>query len=66
MKPSNMLPTPLDRRPNGKLIELGRRPAGEGWETITYQGDDGRRYEVSVKDGVERNWVLIPPMEDDE
>jgi hypothetical protein len=65
MKPSNMLPTPLDGKPNVNLTELSRKPAGEGWEAITYQGEDGHRYEVSVKEGVERNWVLLPPMEDD-
>jgi hypothetical protein len=67
MKASDVLPTPLDGRPNAKLTELGRRPAGEGWEAITYQGEDGQRYEVSVnKEGVERNWVIVPSIGDDE
>jgi hypothetical protein len=66
MKSSDVLPMPLDQRPKVKLTELGRRDGGLGWETITYQGEDGNRYEVSVnKDGVERN-VLIPPMEADD
>jgi hypothetical protein len=67
MKPSDLLPMPLSEKPKVKLTELRRRDAGEGWEAITYQGEDGHRYQVSVnKDGVERNWVLLPPMEDDE
>jgi len=61
MKSSDMLPTPLSGKPKVKLTEFGRRSAGEGWEAVTYQGDDGHRYEVSVsKDGVEKNWALIP------
>jgi hypothetical protein len=67
MKPSNTLSTPLDEKPKVKLTELGRRDAGLGWETITYEGKDGNRYEVSInKEGAERNWVLLPPMEDDD
>ena len=67
LKPSDMLPKPLNEKPMVKLTELARRDAGLGWQTITYQGEDGNRYEVSVnKEGVERNWELIPPMEDDE
>jgi hypothetical protein len=65
MKPSDLLPMPLSEKPKVKLTELARRDAGLGWQTITYQGEDGNRYEVSVnKDGVERNWELIPPMEE--
>jgi hypothetical protein len=45
MKSSGMLPTPLDQNPATHLTELGRRPAGEGFETVTYPGDDGYRYE---------------------
>ena len=48
MKSSDMLPTPLSGKPKVKLTELARRDAGLGWETITYQGEDGNRYEVSV------------------
>ena len=64
MKPSDMLPTPLDGRPKVKLTEIGRRDAGEGWQTVTYQGDDGRIYQASVKDWTEKNWVLMPSLED--
>ena len=67
MKPSNVLPTPLNEKPKLKLTELGRSDAGLGWETVMYQGENGNRYQVSVsKDGVERNCVLIPPMDDDD
>jgi hypothetical protein len=65
MKSSDVLPTPLSEKPKVKLTELGRSDGGLGWETVMYQGEDGNRYEVSVnKDGVERNWVLMPPMEE--
>ena len=63
MKPSDMLPQPLEGKPKVKLSEVGRKPPGEGWEAVTYQGDDGQPYEVSVKHNVERNWVLPAPME---
>ena len=52
MKPSDTLPTPLDQKPATKLTELGRQSAGEGFETVTYQGEDGYRYEATVKDNV--------------
>jgi hypothetical protein len=64
MKLSDMLPKPLSEKPKVKPTETGHRPAGEGCETITYEGEDGHRFEVSVKDGVEKNGVLLPPMED--
>jgi hypothetical protein len=41
MNTSDSLPTPLDQKPATKLTELGRKPAGEGFEIITCQGDDG-------------------------
>lgn len=61
MKLANMLPTPLDHKPTTKLTELGRKSAGEGFETVTYQGEDGHRYEATVKDGVTAvQWRRIP------
>jgi hypothetical protein len=60
---SDVLPTPLNEKPKVKLTEFARRDAGLGWQTVIYQGEDGHRYQVSVnKNGVERNWVLIPPI----
>lgn len=52
MKSSDMLATPLNHKPATKLTELARKPAGEGFETITYQGEDGHRCEATVKDNV--------------
>lgn len=34
------------RKSCGELLDA--RDAGLGWETITYQGEDGNRYELSV------------------
>jgi hypothetical protein len=36
-----MLRTPLDHKPTTKLTVHGRKSAGEGFETVTYQGEDG-------------------------
>ena len=70
-KPSDLLPTPLDGKPKVKLTELARREAGLGWETITYEGEDGHRYEVSVNiDGVNeigyssRRWKMMSSVRD--
>jgi hypothetical protein len=49
MKPSDMLPKPLSEKQKVKPTETGQRPAGEGWETITYEGEDGHRFEVNVR-----------------
>jgi hypothetical protein len=46
MKLANMLPTRLEHKPTTKLTELGRKSAGEGFEIVTYQGEDGHRYEA--------------------
>ncbi len=64
MKPSDSLPTPLDQKPATKLTELGRQSAGEGFETVTYQGEDGYRYEDTVKDNViPVQWRRLPAQE---
>jgi hypothetical protein len=64
MKTSDSLPTPLAQKPPTPLKELGRKPAGEGFETITYQGDDGYKYEASVKDNVIAvQWRRLPAEE---
>jgi hypothetical protein len=64
MKPSDSLPTPLDKKPATTLTELSRKPAAEGFETITYRGDDGYKYEASVKDGVIAvQWRRLPAEE---
>ena len=60
MNPLDMLPIPMTGKPNTELTEIGRRPSGEGWETITYQGADGNRYEVMSKGETKARWVLIP------
>ncbi len=64
MKRSDMLPTPLDHKPATKLTELGRKSAGEGFETVIYQGENGYRYEATVKDGVVAvQWRRLPAEE---
>jgi hypothetical protein len=64
MKLSDRLPTPLDQKPATKLTEIDRRPAGEGFETITYQGEDGYKYEASAKDGIVAvQWRQLPAEE---
>jgi hypothetical protein len=64
MKTADSLPTPLDHKPATKLTEIGRKPAGEGFETITYQGEDGYKYEATVKDGVIAvQWRRLPAEE---
>jgi hypothetical protein len=61
MESSDALPTPLDHKPSTKLVEVGRKPAGEGFETITYQGEDGYKYEASVKDNIIAvQWRRLP------
>ena len=60
MNPLDMLPIPMAGKPNTELTEIGRRPSGEGWVTITYQGADGNRYEVMSKGDTQARWVLIP------
>jgi hypothetical protein len=61
MKTADSLPTPLDDRPVTHLTELRRRSAGEGYETITYRGDDRHVYEASVKDNIIAvKWRRLP------
>jgi hypothetical protein len=64
MKSSDMMPIPLSSRPNTELTKIGEKPSGEGYKTITYQGADGNRYEVMVKDDTEARWMLIPTSPD--
>ena len=64
MKPSDTPPTPLDHKPATNLTELRRKSAGEGFENVTYQGEDGYRYEATVKDNIIAvQWRRLPAEE---
>jgi hypothetical protein len=64
MKTADSLPTPSDHRPDTHLTELSRKPAGEGYDTVTYRGDDGHVYEASVKDNIIAvKWRRLPAEE---
>ena len=65
MKPSDALPTPLDQKPSTHLTELSRKSAGEGFQAVTYRGEDGHRYEAMVKDNIIAvQWRRLPEEQD--
>ena len=53
---------PLNGRPTKtKLKEVDRPPkSSDGWETVIYEGDDGRRYVLTTNGSLE-NWTVAPP-----